>query len=52
MYADGHAKFRQYRSMRSGDYGLTPDEGYQADQKQAYCNAAGSCGGVRYNAAF
>jgi len=26
VFADGHAKYRRYRALRSGDFGLVPDE--------------------------
>jgi prepilin-type N-terminal cleavage/methylation domain-containing protein/prepilin-type processing-associated H-X9-DG protein len=26
VFADGHAKYRRYRALRSGDFGLAPDE--------------------------
>jgi prepilin-type N-terminal cleavage/methylation domain-containing protein len=51
LYVDGHAKFKKFRSMRSRDFGLTPDEPYVADQAQCYCNSGG-CGGTIYTAAF
>jgi hypothetical protein len=38
--------------MRSGEFGLTPDEPYRADQVQAFCNAAGTCAGSIYSPAF
>jgi prepilin-type N-terminal cleavage/methylation domain-containing protein/prepilin-type processing-associated H-X9-DG protein len=52
VFADGHAKFRKFRSVRSGDFGLTPDEPWVDDVKQSYCNKGGSCGGTMYRAAF
>ena len=52
LFVDGHAKYRNYYTMRSGEFGLLPDEGYVADQVQSYCNAAGACGGKQYTAAF
>jgi prepilin-type N-terminal cleavage/methylation domain-containing protein/prepilin-type processing-associated H-X9-DG protein len=52
VFADGHVAFRTYRSMRSGDYGLLPDEPYLPSTSQAGCSASGSCGGVRYTPAF
>jgi len=52
LFTDGHAKYRNYYTMRSGEFGLTPDEGYVADQAQAYCTAAGACGGKDYAVAF
>src|SRR5262249_22609050 len=51
VFADGHAKFRKFRTMRSGEFGLVPDEPYRVDQVQSFCNASG-CGGTRYTAAF
>jgi prepilin-type N-terminal cleavage/methylation domain-containing protein/prepilin-type processing-associated H-X9-DG protein len=51
LFVDGHAKYRNYYTMRSGEFGLTPDEGYVADQVQAYCKDSG-CGGKQYAAAF
>jgi prepilin-type N-terminal cleavage/methylation domain-containing protein/prepilin-type processing-associated H-X9-DG protein len=52
LFVDGHAKFRKYRSMRSGEFGLTPDEPVRLDQSQSFCNAAGTCGGTIYTPAF
>src|SRR5207245_1537809 len=52
LFVDGHVKYRNYYTMRSGDFGLTPDEPYRADQKQSYCAASGTCAGTLYNAAF
>jgi prepilin-type N-terminal cleavage/methylation domain-containing protein/prepilin-type processing-associated H-X9-DG protein len=52
LFCDGHAKYRNYYTMRSGEFGLSPDEGYKEDQVQTYCNAAGACGGKDYTAAF
>ena len=52
LFVDGHAKYRKFSSMRSGEFGLVPDEPYRADTSQASCSASGSCGGVRYTAAF
>jgi prepilin-type N-terminal cleavage/methylation domain-containing protein/prepilin-type processing-associated H-X9-DG protein len=51
LFVDGHAKFRNFYTMRSGEFGLTPDEGYRQDTTQAFCTASG-CGGTVYNAAF
>ena len=51
VFADGHARFRKFRSMRSGDFGLIPDEPYLVDLKQSYCTS-GACGGTMYLAAF
>lgn len=28
LYYDGHAKWKKYTALRSGDFGLTPDEAY------------------------
>jgi prepilin-type N-terminal cleavage/methylation domain-containing protein/prepilin-type processing-associated H-X9-DG protein len=52
VFADGHAKFRKASTMRSGEFGLVPDEAYVVDLKQSYCNSGGSCGGTVYSAAF
>jgi prepilin-type N-terminal cleavage/methylation domain-containing protein/prepilin-type processing-associated H-X9-DG protein len=51
-FVDGHAKWRKTTNMRSGDFGLLPDEPYRADLVQAYCNSGGSCGGTLYTPAF
>ncbi len=51
-YLDGHAKWKKVTNLRSGDFGLVPDEAYVADLAQAYCNAGGTCGGKQYPAAF
>jgi prepilin-type N-terminal cleavage/methylation domain-containing protein/prepilin-type processing-associated H-X9-DG protein len=51
VFADGHAKFRKFRTIRSGEFGLVPDEEYRVDLKQSYCNSS-SCGGTTYSAAF
>jgi prepilin-type N-terminal cleavage/methylation domain-containing protein/prepilin-type processing-associated H-X9-DG protein len=52
VYADGHAKYKNFRTVRSGDFGLVPDEPWVDDLKQSYCNKGGSCGGTLYTAAF
>jgi prepilin-type N-terminal cleavage/methylation domain-containing protein/prepilin-type processing-associated H-X9-DG protein len=52
VFADGHAKFRKFRTIRSGEFGLVPDEPWRDDLKQSYCNKGGSCGGTIYTAAF
>lgn len=41
LFIDGHVKFRRYASMRSGDFGLLPDEG---------SSAANCCDNVTYTA--
>ncbi len=51
-FVDGHAKWRKTTNMRSGDFGLLPDEPYRADLTQAYCNSGGACGGTYYTRAF
>lgn len=51
-FADGHAKYQAFRTIRSGEFGLVPDEEYRVDIKQSYCNSGGSCGGTLYSAAF
>ena len=28
VYVDGHAAYRKFRALRSGDFGLTPDQLY------------------------
>jgi prepilin-type N-terminal cleavage/methylation domain-containing protein/prepilin-type processing-associated H-X9-DG protein len=52
VFADGHAKYRNFYTMRSGDFGLIPDEPYKADLVQSYCNVAGTCAGKDYSPAF
>jgi prepilin-type N-terminal cleavage/methylation domain-containing protein/prepilin-type processing-associated H-X9-DG protein len=41
VFADGHAKWRRYLSIRSGDYGLLPDEtnNGKADETKKYSPA-------------
>ena len=34
VFVDGHAEYRQYKRLRSGDFGLTPDELYQPTRAQ------------------
>jgi prepilin-type processing-associated H-X9-DG protein len=34
VFVDGHAEYRKYRKLRSGDFGLTPDELYQPNRAQ------------------
>jgi prepilin-type N-terminal cleavage/methylation domain-containing protein len=34
VLVDGHAEYRKYRKLRSGDFGLTPDELYQPTRAQ------------------
>jgi prepilin-type N-terminal cleavage/methylation domain-containing protein/prepilin-type processing-associated H-X9-DG protein len=52
LFADGHARFRKFRTIRSGEFGLVPDEPYVVDLKQSFCNSGGTCGGTIYSAAF
>jgi prepilin-type N-terminal cleavage/methylation domain-containing protein/prepilin-type processing-associated H-X9-DG protein len=52
VFADGHAKYKNFRTVRSGDFGLVPDEPWVDDLKQSYCNKGGACGGTVYSAAF
>jgi prepilin-type N-terminal cleavage/methylation domain-containing protein/prepilin-type processing-associated H-X9-DG protein len=39
VFVDGHAKYKPYRQLRSGDFGLVPDEGIEADAAKAYTAA-------------
>lgn len=41
LFVDGHVKFRRYNSLRSGDFGLTPDQA---------STAANCCDNFTYNA--
>lgn len=34
IFVDGHAEYKKYRKLRSGDFGLLPDELYQPTQIQ------------------
>ena len=34
IFVDGHAEYRKYRRLRSGDFGLLPDELYQPTRAQ------------------
>ena len=52
LFVDGHAKFRNYYTMRSGEFGLVPDEPYREDQTQSFCTAGGACAGTIYTPAF
>jgi prepilin-type processing-associated H-X9-DG protein len=52
VYADGHAKFKKFRAVRSGEFGLVPDEEWRDDLVQSYCNKGGACGGTMYSPAF
>ena len=38
VYADGHAKWKKYLAIHSGEFGLTPDEGNngKADEAKKY----------------
>jgi prepilin-type N-terminal cleavage/methylation domain-containing protein/prepilin-type processing-associated H-X9-DG protein len=35
VYCDGHTKFKPYRQLRSGDFGLVPDEAYEPTLAQS-----------------
>jgi len=35
VFVDGHAEYRKYRQLRSGDFGLLPDEVYQPTAAQS-----------------
>jgi prepilin-type N-terminal cleavage/methylation domain-containing protein/prepilin-type processing-associated H-X9-DG protein len=51
VYVDGHAKYIQVNRMRSGMFGLLPDEPYNAnDAGQGICNPG--CASDAYTAAF
>ncbi len=52
VYVDGHVKYHPFRTLRSGDFGLLPDEEYRADLKQSTVTAAGSTKGTAYKSAF
>lgn len=39
LFCDGHAKHRKAKSMRSSDYGLTPDDPITADFNKLYTRA-------------
>nr|WP_309688956.1 prepilin-type N-terminal cleavage/methylation domain-containing protein [Armatimonas sp.] len=39
LFCDGHAKHRKAKSMRSSDYGLTPDDPITVDFNKAYTRA-------------
>jgi prepilin-type N-terminal cleavage/methylation domain-containing protein/prepilin-type processing-associated H-X9-DG protein len=52
VYVDGHAKWKKGTDIRSGDFGLIPDEAYRADTTQASCSTAGGCVGTQYTSAF
>jgi prepilin-type processing-associated H-X9-DG protein len=43
VFADGHAEYRKYKDLRSGHFGLTPDEPYEPTRDQS---------GRDYDAAF
>ena len=51
-FVDGHAKYRAFKSIRSREFGLAPDEPYRADMTQSYCPASGACGGTLYTLAL
>jgi prepilin-type N-terminal cleavage/methylation domain-containing protein len=51
IFTDGHAKWRKYSAIRSGDYGLLPDEPY-AIQGQSDIEASGTAVNKSYTAAF
>jgi prepilin-type N-terminal cleavage/methylation domain-containing protein/prepilin-type processing-associated H-X9-DG protein len=36
VFADGHAKYRTIKSLRSSDFGLTPDDGIEANANKNY----------------
>jgi prepilin-type processing-associated H-X9-DG protein len=36
IFADGHAEYRKYYDLRSGDFGLAPDELYEPTLDQTY----------------
>jgi prepilin-type processing-associated H-X9-DG protein len=46
LFCDGHAKWRQYKSLSSGEFGLIPD------QKWSLTNATNPDGGGTYKSAF
>src|SRR5688572_16846529 len=36
VFADGHAKYKSVKNMRSRDFGLVPDDGIEADPNKLY----------------
>jgi prepilin-type processing-associated H-X9-DG protein len=34
IFVDGHAEYKKYRKLRSGEFGLVPDELYQPTRIQ------------------
>jgi len=51
VFVDGHAKYTPVTRMRSGMFGMVPDEAYNAnDPQQGTCNPG--CSGKAYTAAF
>jgi prepilin-type processing-associated H-X9-DG protein len=36
VFADGHAKYRTIKSLRSSDFGLTPEDGIEANAQKQY----------------
>jgi prepilin-type N-terminal cleavage/methylation domain-containing protein/prepilin-type processing-associated H-X9-DG protein len=51
VFIDGHAKFTNFRMVRSGWFGLLPDEAYSGtDATQGACNPG--CTSKNYTAAF
>jgi prepilin-type N-terminal cleavage/methylation domain-containing protein/prepilin-type processing-associated H-X9-DG protein len=51
LFLDGHGDFRRYRELRSGDFGLTPDEPWSATNSW-YPDAGGNSMASPFKAAF
>jgi len=51
VFCDGHAKWKKHDAIRSGDYGLVPDEAYKV-QGQSDSNANNTFVNTNYTPAF
>jgi prepilin-type processing-associated H-X9-DG protein len=51
LFVDGHGEFRNYRDLRSGDFGLFPDEPWSLTNSW-YPDSGGNNLGTPFKAAF
>ncbi len=51
-FVDGHVEYRKYKSLRSGDFGLTPDEPWSSTNSDPYGGQQADTPPYSYTSAF